>query len=118
MPDGGDCLAVLAVALEETPTECAGPRLAAAGRAHGRCRRVRTLVDALRSDHGNRFFRRQLRIVAVRAPEVGFIVAGSVPNIVHWFNLYLYATFARYFRTEFFDPDSPDSLIYVYGSSP
>ncbi len=42
-------------------------------------------------------------------------MAGSVPNLVQWFNLYLYATFAPYFRTEFFDPDSPDSLIYVYG---
>lgn len=34
---------------------------------------------------------------------------------MQWFNLYLYATLAPYFRTEFVDPDSPDSLIYVYG---
>jgi MHS family alpha-ketoglutarate permease-like MFS transporter len=46
---------------------------------------------------------------------VGVILVGSVPNLVQWFNLYLYATFAPYFRTEFFDPESPDSLIYVYG---
>jgi MHS family alpha-ketoglutarate permease-like MFS transporter len=46
---------------------------------------------------------------------VGVILAGSVPNLVQWFNLYLYATFAPYLRTDFFDPDSPDSLIYVYG---
>lgn len=50
-----------------------------------------------------------------RRAQVGVILAGSVPNLVQWFNLYLYATFAPYFRTEFFDPDSPDSLIYVYG---
>jgi MHS family alpha-ketoglutarate permease-like MFS transporter len=40
---------------------------------------------------------------------------GSVPNLVQWFNLYLYATFAPYFRTEFFDPASTNSLVYVYG---
>lgn len=34
---------------------------------------------------------------------------------MQWFNLYVYATFAPYFRTEFFDPDSTESLIYVYG---
>ncbi|MBU4464751.1 MAG: MFS transporter [Actinobacteria bacterium] len=43
------------------------------------------------------------------------ILSGSVPNLVQWFNLYVYATFAPYFRTEFFDPTSTDSLIYVYG---
>jgi MHS family alpha-ketoglutarate permease-like MFS transporter len=37
---------------------------------------------------------------------------GSVPNLGQWFHLCLYAT---YFRTEFFDADLPDSLIYVYG---
>ncbi len=42
------------------------------------------------------------------------ILAGSVPNLAQWFNLYVYATFAPYFRTEFFAPDSPDSLLYVY----
>lgn len=42
------------------------------------------------------------------------VLAGSVPNLVQWFNLYVYAIFAPYFRTEFFDADSPDSLIYVY----
>ncbi|MFB2582350.1 hypothetical protein ACEXQD_13965 [Herbiconiux sp. P15] len=48
-----------------------------------------------------------------RRAQVGVILAGSVPNLVQWFNLYLYlyATFAPYFRNEFFDPDSPDSLI-------
>ncbi|SKB02606.1 MFS transporter, MHS family, alpha-ketoglutarate permease [Agreia bicolorata] len=47
--------------------------------------------------------------------HVRAILAGSVPNLAQWFNLYLYATFAPYFRTEFFDADSPNSLIYVYG---
>ncbi|MFT2526150.1 hypothetical protein ACMWQA_27270, partial [Escherichia coli] len=42
------------------------------------------------------------------------ILAGSVPNLVQWFNLYVYAIFAPYFRTEFFDSESRDSLIYVY----
>ncbi|MDI9889998.1 MFS transporter [Microbacterium sp. IEGM 1404] len=42
------------------------------------------------------------------------ILAGSVPNLAQWFNLYVYAIFAPYFRTEFFDAQSPDSLIYVY----
>ncbi len=50
-----------------------------------------------------------------RRAQVRAILAGSVPNLVQWFNLYLYATFAPYFRTEFFDRNSPDSLIYVYG---
>lgn len=50
-----------------------------------------------------------------RRAQLGVILAGSVPNLVQCFNFYLYATFAPYFRTEFFDPDSPDSLIYVYG---
>lgn len=34
---------------------------------------------------------------------------------MQWFNLYVYAIFAPYFRTEFFSSDSPDSLLYVYG---
>lgn len=38
----------------------------------------------------------------------GVISAGSVPDLVQRFNLYLYATVTAYFRTEFFDPDSPD----------
>ncbi|MCJ0891737.1 MFS transporter [Rhodococcus sp. ARC_M5] len=50
-----------------------------------------------------------------RRTQVRAILAGSVPNLVQWFNLYLYATFAPYFRTEFFDPASTDSLVYVYG---
>ncbi len=33
---------------------------------------------------------------------------------MQWFNLYVYAIFAPYFRTEFFDAESRDSLIYVY----
>lgn len=37
-----------------------------------------------------------------------------MPNLVQWFNLYVYAIFAPYFRTEFFDAESRDSLIYVY----
>ncbi|MGV8880526.1 MAG: MFS transporter [Rhodoglobus sp.] len=50
-----------------------------------------------------------------RRAQARAILAGSVPNLVQWFNLYVYATFAPYFRTEFFDPASTDSLIYVYG---
>ncbi|WP_176459148.1 MULTISPECIES: MFS transporter [unclassified Rhodococcus (in: high G+C Gram-positive bacteria)] len=50
-----------------------------------------------------------------RRPQIRVILAGSVPNLVQWFNLYLYATFAPYFRTEFFDPASTNSLVYVYG---
>jgi MHS family alpha-ketoglutarate permease-like MFS transporter len=46
---------------------------------------------------------------------VGVILAGSVPNLVQWFNPYVYAIFAPYFRAEFFDPELLDSLIYVYG---
>ncbi|WP_270352909.1 MFS transporter [Microbacterium testaceum] len=49
-----------------------------------------------------------------RRAQVRAILTGSVPNLVQWFNLYVYATFAPYFRTEFFDPDSPDSLVWVY----
>ena len=50
-----------------------------------------------------------------RRTQIRVILAGSVPNLVQWFNLYLYATFAPYFRTEFFDPASTSSLVYVYG---
>ncbi|WP_136585258.1 MFS transporter [Microbacterium hydrothermale] len=50
-----------------------------------------------------------------RRARVRAILAGSVPNLVQWFNLYVYATFAPFFRTEFFPADSPDSLVYVYG---
>lgn len=46
--------------------------------------------------------------LAVRA------LAGSVPNLVQWFNLYAFATFAPYFRGEFFDRDDPGSLVAVY----
>ncbi|TAJ46432.1 MAG: MFS transporter [Herbiconiux sp.] len=52
---------------------------------------------------------------SARRAQVRVILAGSVPNLVQWFNLYVYATFAPYFRTEFFDPDSTESLVYVYG---
>ncbi|MBY4212694.1 MFS transporter [Rhodococcus fascians] len=50
-----------------------------------------------------------------RRAQMRVVLAGSVPNLVQWFNLYLYATFAPYFRTEFFDPASTNSLVYVYG---
>ncbi|WP_249305020.1 MFS transporter [Rhodococcus sp. 14-2483-1-1] len=50
-----------------------------------------------------------------RRTQMRVILVGSVPNLVQWFNLYLYATFAPYFRTEFFDPASTNSLVYVYG---
>ncbi|MDV6263123.1 MFS transporter [Rhodococcoides yunnanense] len=50
-----------------------------------------------------------------RRTQMRAILVGSVPNLVQWFNLYLYATFAPYFRTEFFDPASTHSLVYVYG---
>lgn len=52
---------------------------------------------------------------AARRPQVSVILAGSVPNLVQWFNLYVYATFAPYFRSEFFGSDSTSSLVYVYG---
>lgn len=41
-------------------------------------------------------------------------VFGSFPNLVQWYNLYVYATFAPYFRTEFFDASDSGSLVYVY----
>lgn len=42
------------------------------------------------------------------------ILAGSVPNLVQWFNLYVFATFAPYFRGEFFGATDPASLAAVY----
>jgi len=42
------------------------------------------------------------------------LLAGSFPNLVQWYNLYAFAVFAPYFRTEFFDPSDGGSLIYVY----
>ncbi len=49
-----------------------------------------------------------------RRAQVRVILTGSVPNLVQWFNLYVYATFAPYFRTEFFDPNATNSLVWVY----
>lgn len=51
---------------------------------------------------------------AARRAQVRVILAGSVPNLAQWFNLYVYATFAPYFRTEFFDPADQNSIVYVY----
>lgn len=42
------------------------------------------------------------------------ILAGSVPNLVQWFNLYVFATFAPYFRGEFFGTSDAGSLAAVY----
>lgn len=42
------------------------------------------------------------------------ILAGSVPNLVQWFNLYVYATFAPYFRDDFFGTTDTTTLVYVY----
>lgn len=42
------------------------------------------------------------------------ILSGSVPNLAQWFNLYVYATFAPYFRNDFFGAAATDSLVYVY----
>lgn len=41
-------------------------------------------------------------------------LAGSLPNLVQWFNLYAFATFAPYFRGEFFDREDAGSLVAVY----
>lgn len=50
-----------------------------------------------------------------RRAAVAALLAGSIPNLAQWFNLYVYATFAPYFRTEFFDPSDENSLVWVYG---
>jgi MHS family alpha-ketoglutarate permease-like MFS transporter len=42
-------------------------------------------------------------------------LTGSLPNLVQWFNLYAYATFAPYFDREFFDREDRNSLVWVYG---
>jgi MHS family alpha-ketoglutarate permease-like MFS transporter len=42
------------------------------------------------------------------------ILAGSIPNLVQWFNLYVFATFAPYFRGEFFGTEDAASLAAVY----
>lgn len=42
------------------------------------------------------------------------LLAGSVPNLVQWFNLYVFATFAPYFRGEFFGTTDAASLAAVY----
>lgn len=42
-------------------------------------------------------------------------LVGSLPNLVQWFNLYAYATFAPYFDGEFFDREDRNSLVWVYG---
>ncbi|MBN9194066.1 MFS transporter [Microbacterium sp.] len=49
-----------------------------------------------------------------RSDAVRLIAASSVPNLVQWVNLYVYAGFAPYFRTAFFDPADENSLIWVY----
>lgn len=59
---------------------------------------------------------------AAPAPDVGqpragvtwALLGGSFPNLVQWYNLYAFAVFAPFFRTEFFDPSDGGSLIYVY----
>lgn len=43
------------------------------------------------------------------------LLGRSFPNLVQWYNLYVFAVFAPFFRTEFFDPADDGSLVYVYG---
>lgn len=50
----------------------------------------------------------------IRPGAFRVIAASSVPNLVQWVNLYVYAGFAPYFRTAFFDPADENSLIWVY----
>ncbi len=47
-------------------------------------------------------------------PLAARAIAGSLPNLVQWFNLYAFATFAPYFRGEFFDRSDAGSLVAVY----
>lgn len=50
-----------------------------------------------------------------RASAIRAVLVGSFPNLVQWYNLYVFAVFAPFFRTEFFDPADNGSLVYVYG---
>ncbi|MBN9207233.1 MAG: MFS transporter [Microbacterium ginsengisoli] len=46
----------------------------------------------------------------------GAVVRASLPNLAQWLNLYAYATFAPYFRHEFFAADDAHALVFVYGA--
>ncbi|QRY40725.1 MFS transporter [Microbacterium hominis] len=50
-----------------------------------------------------------------RSRGLRMLLSGSFPNLVQWYNLYVFAAFAPFFRTEFFDPADGGSLVYVYG---
>ncbi|EGG26279.1 sugar transporter family protein [Cutibacterium modestum P08] len=39
---------------------------------------------------------------------------GSMGNLVEWFDVYTYTTFAAYFKDQFFSPDDPHRSIYTY----
>lgn len=54
------------------------------------------------------------RVGPAPASALRTILAGSVPNLVQWFNLYVFATFAPYFRGEFFGTTDAASLAAVY----
>lgn len=41
-------------------------------------------------------------------------VKGSMGNLVEWFDVYTYTTFAAYFEDQFFSPDDPHKSIYIY----
>lgn len=41
-------------------------------------------------------------------------VKGSMGNLVEWFDVYTYTTFAAYFKDQFFSPDDPHRSIYTY----
>lgn len=41
---------------------------------------------------------------------------GSAGNLVEWYDVYVYSTFAMYFEAQFFDPNDKNSTIYVWAT--
>jgi MHS family alpha-ketoglutarate permease-like MFS transporter len=41
---------------------------------------------------------------------------GSAGNLVEWYDVYVYSTFAMYFEAQFFDPADKNSTIYVWAT--
>jgi MHS family alpha-ketoglutarate permease-like MFS transporter len=41
---------------------------------------------------------------------------GSAGNLVEWYDVYVYSTFASYFEAQFFDPADKNSTIYVWAT--
>ncbi|WP_027479229.1 MFS transporter [Gryllotalpicola ginsengisoli] len=41
---------------------------------------------------------------------------GSAGNLVEWYDVYVYSTFASYFEDKFFDPADKNSTIYVWAT--